>query len=258
MLLDISIAVLAVFLAAFGGIVSALTLERKLFKWGAITVFSVLGLASVVLVIVQSQRTEKEQDQARSRQEKIQLTLEQTRLDNTKSIGFLTGQVSTLTDLIAHPHPNEDLRNITKLILGASSANQTAPTTNAQLRNSALDLVRQLRAFQQQISGETTRAVESYAERARNTVKDQDQMIKLFDQHGIEMGDLVTRQRNEFGPLRVDAQNVVASLLNKLPQQPQPQNRIRILLEYGVIAGVYPITELADYIERLARMLPAK
>jgi hypothetical protein len=55
----------------------------------------------------------------------------------------------------------------------------------------------------------------------------------------------------------VSARLIRDEILRRLPPQPKPKESI-IALEYGSLAGPNPVTEAANYIESLARMLPVK
>ena len=258
MVLDISIAVLGVLLGVLGGLVSALALERKLLKYGAIILFSVLGLASAVLVVIQSQHTQNEQDAARRRQEKLQATLDGTRLDSAKSISFLSGRLDALTSLFSNPPANRDLKGIAEAIRQAATSGPVQ-ASNAQLKDAALDLARRLREFQVAMSGERTRLLgeQANASRTAGTEEERERIFREYSDRGTNQSN---RQRIEFGPLRVETQNMESQLLSRLPPQPknEPAAMARMVLDYGSLAGPAPVSDLADYIERLARLLPAK
>jgi hypothetical protein len=252
-ILDISIAVLAVLLGVFGGVVSALTLEHKLLKYGAIGLFTVLGLASVVLVVLQSQHTQNEQVDARKRQERLQSTLEETRLDSAKSISFLSGRLDAFASLLSNPPANQDLRRIAEAIRQTASSGPTQ-ASNAQLKTAALDLARRLRDFQLEMTAEEYKLQSIRAYQSTDTEEERN---RKFREYLDRLTNQFDRRRIAFGPLRVEAQNMEFQLLSRLP--PQPRNNIaRMVLDTSALAGPSPVSDLADYIERLVSLLPAK
>lgn len=237
---------------------SALALENGILRWGAVAVFSILGIAIIIMVVVRARIARNDQEAANKRQERLQESLDETRLDSAKSTSFLSGQVTTLTDLIAHPPPNEDLRRIAEEIRQAGAG--SPQLSNAEWRDAALALADRLRKFQLKTTGESDRSSWSCYERGIEAFRkgDKDGARKVTSDYMLEHQNLHSRRTNEFGPLRVESLQMRTQLLARLPPQPDDvlSRDAGMVLDSGFLAGPSPVSGLADYIERLARLLP--
>jgi len=234
-LLDIVLATVTVLLAVLGGVVSALTLEKPVVRNSMIATFIVLGLGSLALIIVQETRAQNDQREARGREDRLQVTLDNTRLDSAKSISFLSGRIDALTSLFSNPPPSKDLKRVVEAILQAGTTTRVQ-ATDVQLREAAFDLARRLRDFQQRIDGEDERAMSEQLNNA-NSASTPEQRRQTF----VEASQRTLRQLNqrqiEFGPLRAEAQSLESQLLNRLPLQPTNRT-IREILDGGGESGV--------------------
>jgi len=68
-----------------------------------------------------------------------------------------------------------------------------------------------------------------------------------------------TRKGNAFGPLRTRAIVLRDAMMMELPADIRSNLTDKFaedVLKNGMLAGVYPVTQVADYLERLARSLP--
>lgn len=192
------------------------------------------------------------------REAKLQSALQETRLDSAKASSFLSGQLDMIQKLLSTPRPNQDLRQIAEAIRAATGIG-SQQFTNAQLRDAALDLARRLREFQVQIKGESSRLYDSRQQQMMAADKiGEEEVRRVHLKTAVEIEQLNARQLAAYGPLKAEAQNMRTQLLNRLPPQPAPKQWELIALEHGALAGPNPVGEVADYIERLARLLAVK
>lgn len=253
---------LAVLLAVLGGIMSALTVERRFFKWGSIALFALLGLGSVILIVLQAQQTRADQDAATARQTQLQKSLDETKLESAKAVSFLNGRLDMLTSLIAHPPANPDLQNLAH-VLQEGNRRAAMSVSNAELRLNAFDLARRLRDLQSRFTAEQSQLNAYRMEQFRRfDPRDRSdattrELNRISDEYGRAVMDLYSRQTGEFGPLRSEAMVMRDQLLGRLSAQPRDTG-VEMVLDRGALAGPNPIGDLATYIEKLARSLPER
>ena len=138
--------------------------------------------------------------------------------------------------------------------LGLAPTDQTAYSkmTNRELRQATLDLIPKLRAFQHEI--ESKDRIMSIREHSRISTLPEAERSQAFQQYSLS---LISQQQNrtlEFQTrYRASAIALRDELLRRLPEQ-KPLNLPA--LDHGMLAGVHPVGEAADYLERLAKLLP--
>jgi hypothetical protein len=138
--------------------------------------------------------------------------------------------------------------------LGLAPKDQTtySKMTNRELRQATVELVPKLRTFQQQVEHRDTMAVleqhqriSGLSEPERNQAFQQN-MLATVSQSQLRNMEF---QRN----YRASAIALRDELLRRLPEQ-RPE--MLPALDYGMLAGVTPVGQVADYLERLAKLLP--
>jgi hypothetical protein len=149
-----------------------------------IATFSVLGIASVVLVVMQGVRTQEDQVKAQKREEKLQQTLDDTRIDSAKSISFLSGRLDAMASLMANPPANKDLKRVAEAILQAANTGR-AQATDSQLKEAAIDLARRLREFQDRLNGESERLMVQQVNLRASTPEERQQQFAALSQQMV-------------------------------------------------------------------------
>ena len=265
--LVLTIGELAVFpfaMAAIGGYLAAKVLdtasERKLF----IGVFTILFVFGYSISAIRETRV--------------------SRMENMRSqtIDNMYGQIQTLVGAIAHPSPNQEHQQIFDALHAMAEKLKISPPVivkpppasptpeqalhvmpNQQLRDYTTAMANKMRDFETQF-----RTSQINAELARQQIQtsDRDQLQQIWTQQTQDIIRANEEHENQFKKqLWGNAYALRTELLLRLkqagiiaPTMPiGPQADATITLDEGRLLVPEPITDAANYLELLARALPA-
>jgi hypothetical protein len=245
-------ALLAIFLnvllpgitAVLGGILAVRSLgnAKPVERWSWVSVFVGIGLAGIVFGVVQQIRLTTQQKIAESDAAK-------DRLQASNEVKYTQGELDAIKAVLQVFAQNTDPSKQAQLFRSFAQSfklptPQPAPSapvvTNAQLKASALDLARRLRELQQILDTQNATEDRTYRNNpAEIPPSFRDQQLSLF------------------APLRVEAQQMKTVLLNRLPPQ-RVDNYANSVLDYNALTGPDPLSQVANYLERLAIQLDVR
>jgi hypothetical protein len=189
--------------------------------------------------------------------------LQDSRTDSAKSISFLSGQLSVLTQLASNPPRNPDFASMARAlgVLSKNPGNMRAET-NLELQADARDLAKRLRTFQLTIREASERSSQEHMRKVMAARGNEQEMHKLQDEFTAQYMNEHNRNAVEFGPMRAECLALRQKILRKLPTLPNESDRqqqygMQVIMT-GMLAGPAPVEEAATYIESLAQLLPTK
>jgi hypothetical protein len=239
------LAIVPFFLAAYGGHVAAETLagdekRRRRTKqkfWG----LCIVGILFTFWQQYRQVRAGARQDATNSQQ------ATQIKEMPEQISKIVAAQYSPLIDRLVHA-ADASPRSVPSKI-----TSHVPVVSNDQLRQSAFTLARNLRDLQTHFSNDLQSVLTMKVTKGDDPRAGVDQ--NLVNERNRRIEDRYTQFQSDFGTYRAQAVNIRDSILNRLPPQPEPPIEAKITLQYGSVAGAYPLYALADYIEILARQL---
>lgn len=127
--------------------------------------------------------------------------------------------------------------------------------TNRELRAATLELVARLREFEQTVEVDDRDSYLAQFNDMRNA-KTEEERTNIWQHQNQALSQRSFQRQFEFGQnYRADALLLRDEMLRRLPKQPKEQRPI-VALDRGMLGGIRPVGEAADYLERLAKLLP--
>ncbi len=143
-----------------------------------------------------------------------------------------------------------------------STATGPSGYTNAQIKDSALALARRMRQLQREQNRKQSQLLLDFQQQLANSPKHKKALVEEWNrQQQAEMTkrmmEIDSETETRFGPLRAEARTIIFHLNNRVPApEPIPSVLVSIALSTGPLAGPDPISNVADYIEQLAQLVP--
>jgi hypothetical protein len=244
--------ILGAIVALISLVALVLPLETRL-KKKLLPSFLVLGILSACLSYYQNRQAQidakHQSDEAEKRQNKLQETIAELKLDGARSTSFLSGQIIELKSISSRPVDWSPLATIL-------DRERSSGETNLELQKRSEDLARRLRSFQKEVDGERSRLGESLEAQIGKTQRGSAEVQKLVELERIQRHQLEDREDTESVPLRAEA-TALRSVITKRTGIDLPEDgRVKILLEDGLATGSEPYALLADYVSALGKSLP--
>lgn len=245
--------VIPAFLALLGGILATKALpddkRRERSRW--IALFVVLVLIAIILAFIQQVKVTREKQEAEAKAASNEKALFG---ENKFTQGQLDSINKVLSSLVSGTtHDSTFTKDVIKALASTSkiaSASAEHAFSNSQLRDSAIDLARRLRALQTSFDD----ASEKIMMERPGKLTTRDEWAKFNAARDEKETLLRGKFEEDFVPLRAEAINMRSQLLNRLPAQEENAD-VNRMLKYGALAGPHPLYELATYYEKLARLL---
>jgi hypothetical protein len=146
----------------------------------------------------------------------------------------------------------ESLVDNARQILVSLSPDDTATSklSNRDLRKRLLDLADQARDLQSRISTANTTALSAQRDEMRQATEEE--RSRIWNRHTDADSERRNLRHQEFSQLRPEAILLRDEALKRLPPQP---HELLVALDHGTLAGPKPVGEVAEYLERLAKLL---
>jgi len=263
-LLDSAVVLLPIALSTVGVIVSIKIPKEKHRIWWIVS-FIAFGVILSVLTYIQQSRTRteynrqqveqaKQQKDLKDMLEKSGIALTQSRLaqeymkGQLDSLSLLAGKIS---QSVSDPGIKQVAGAIEKLV---QSNVQTIVASNKQICSNTFNLAKRMQKFEQERMSKSSRRMEQEWN-AMRTAKTDEEKHHIWNQYIAQSIQNSANEQYEFRTtLLGEAIYLKDELLKRLPSEPQPSRMEAIAFE-GSLAGPYPVSNAAVYLEKLARKL---
>jgi len=227
--------------------------------------FAVFGCAIIATTFLQSVRTAKEQ-------ERLHSEAQQGQIESTGKLNYMQGTLDTIakfeSQFIASHSQSPDESTKAAVAAAAQILKAATPSlsptksvyeamNNIQLQNFVLDFAKELRDFEATYRN-SRNAISSKEQSNVLAATTQVERDRSFNNMMAENMQLRSREDLEFRQHYFgEAIAVRDVLLQRVPNAPKPKESL-IALDSGSLTGPEPISDVADYLELLARKIPVK